>query len=82
MPIYEFSCRSCAHRFEEWVRKAGDAAPCPGCGGTDVERLLSLPRVHSSSTHENALKDATRHELAVGKEKAHAQRQYELSHDD
>jgi hypothetical protein len=38
--------------------------------------------VHSSSTRENSLKDARRHELAVGKEKAHAQRQYELSHND
>ena len=82
MPIYDFSCHSCAHRFEEWVRKADDAPVCPECGGMKVERLLSLPQVHSSTTRENSLKDAKRREMAVGKEQAHAQRQYELSHED
>ncbi len=82
MPIYDFACRACAHRFEEWVRKADTRPPCPACGATEVERQLSLPQVHSSTTRENSLRDAKRRELTVGKEKAHAQRQYELSHDD
>lgn len=82
MPIYDFRCGSCAHRFEEWVRKAETVPPCPACGATQVARELSLPQVHSSTTRRNSLKDAKRRELAVGKEKAHAQRQYELSHND
>jgi putative FmdB family regulatory protein len=45
VPIYEFECRSCGHRFEELVGstvglKAGDVC-CPECGAADAERLLS-----------------------------------------
>jgi putative FmdB family regulatory protein len=40
VPIYEFSCRSCGARFEE-LTKPHATAPCPGCGGEDVERLIS-----------------------------------------
>jgi putative FmdB family regulatory protein len=40
VPVYEFICSSCGERFEELTRV--DAAPsCPGCGGADVERLIS-----------------------------------------
>jgi putative FmdB family regulatory protein len=45
VPIYEFECRGCGHRFEELVRSSGgtelEDVPCPECGSTDVERLLS-----------------------------------------
>jgi len=45
VPIYEFACRSCGHRFEELVGShvgldAADVS-CPECGAADVERLLS-----------------------------------------
>ena len=45
MPIYEFACRSCGHRFEELVGShvgldAADVS-CPECGAVDTERLLS-----------------------------------------
>ncbi|HKH23400.1 MAG TPA: zinc ribbon domain-containing protein [Solirubrobacterales bacterium] len=45
MPIYEFECRSCGHRFEELVGshvglETADVR-CPECGEADVERLLS-----------------------------------------
>jgi len=40
MPIYEYRCRSCGHRFEKLVRAAGEAV-CPACAGEQVERLLS-----------------------------------------
>jgi putative FmdB family regulatory protein len=45
VPIYEFVCESCGHRFEELVgshvgRKADDVA-CPECGSAKVERQLS-----------------------------------------
>jgi putative FmdB family regulatory protein len=45
VPIYEFVCESCGHRFEELVgshvgRQAGDVA-CPECGSDQVERQLS-----------------------------------------
>lgn len=45
MPIYEFACQSCGHRFEELVGShvgmdAADVA-CPECGSEKAERLLS-----------------------------------------
>jgi putative FmdB family regulatory protein len=82
MPIYEYSCHACGHRFEEWVRKPGMSAPCPECGARDPERLMSPPTVHSEASHESSVKAAKRRERAIGKEQAHAQRQYELSHED
>jgi putative FmdB family regulatory protein len=45
VPIYEFSCQSCGHRFEELVGSHVGVEPadvgCPECGSTQVERLLS-----------------------------------------
>ena len=45
VPIYEFECRSCGHRFEELVGShAGletDDVRCPECAKADVERLVS-----------------------------------------
>ena len=40
MPIYEFECAKCGARFEELV-KAGQAAPCPQCKSSDVQRRFS-----------------------------------------
>ncbi|MGD8318927.1 MAG: zinc ribbon domain-containing protein [Gemmatimonadota bacterium] len=82
MPIYDFVCPDCRHRFEEWVRKADTVPACPECGAEGAQRQISTPRVHSSTTHENALKAARRRDAAQGKERMHAQRQYELNHDD
>ncbi|HLY39511.1 MAG TPA: zinc ribbon domain-containing protein [Candidatus Binatia bacterium] len=44
MPLYEYSCRACAQQFETLVRSDG-AASCPGCGSTDLDRLLSVVSV-------------------------------------
>ncbi len=40
MPLYEFECQTCAHRFETLVRGAEQPA-CPACQGTRLERALS-----------------------------------------
>ena len=53
MPVYEFVCESCGHRFEELVgshvgREAADVA-CPECGSAKVERQLST---YSSPQHQ------------------------------
>ncbi len=41
MPIYEYRCEPCGERFEELVRASDPEVACPGCGGADVQRLLS-----------------------------------------
>jgi putative FmdB family regulatory protein len=45
VPIYEFACHSCGHRFEELVGSHGgvqaDDVTCPECGAAKAERLIS-----------------------------------------
>lgn len=45
MPLYEYECKKCHHRFEK-IRKFSDPPmkKCPECGGP-VEQLLSAPAV-------------------------------------
>jgi putative FmdB family regulatory protein len=40
MPIYDFSCQACGHRFEE-LTASGDQPACPECGAPGAERLFS-----------------------------------------
>ncbi len=81
MPIYEYVCRECARAFELLVRT--DTTPaCPECGGEDLDRQISLPRVHSESTRERGLRAARKRDAARAEERVQEQRKYELSHDD
>lgn len=43
MPIYEYVCSTCSHRFDKLrpVSRMDDEAPCPICEG-DSERKLSV----------------------------------------
>jgi len=45
MPIYEYQCKKCKHRFER-IQKFSDphVKKCPDCGGS-VEQVLSAPAV-------------------------------------
>jgi putative FmdB family regulatory protein len=45
MPIYEYECKKCHHRFER-IQKFSDphVKKCPQCGGA-VEQVLSAPAV-------------------------------------
>jgi putative FmdB family regulatory protein len=45
MPLYEYECKKCHHRFER-IQKFSDppAKKCPDCGGP-VEQVISAPAV-------------------------------------
>src|SRR5438128_178444 len=45
MPLYEFECDACGHRFER-IQKFSDpiADTCPKCGGA-VHKLMSSPAI-------------------------------------
>ena len=45
MPIYEYKCKKCGHRFER-IQKFSDphVKKCPDCGGA-VEQVISAPAV-------------------------------------
>ena len=46
MPLYEFQCEACEHRFER-IQKFTDANPeaCPKCGKGPVRKLPSSPAI-------------------------------------
>ena len=74
MPIYEFECPACGHRFER-LQKLSDADPteCPECQGSGVKRRLTAPafRLAGSGWYETDFKkdgDAKRN--LVSKEEA------------
>jgi putative FmdB family regulatory protein len=45
VPLYEFQCKKCGHRFER-IQKFSDPDPkkCPECGGK-LERMLHAPAI-------------------------------------
>jgi len=45
MPIYEFECTACSHRFDELMRLSDpEPAVCPSCGAAQVRKRLSAPQ--------------------------------------
>ena len=50
MPLYEYQCDKCAHRFEV-IQKYSDGPidVCPKCGGA-VKKLLSSPAIQFKGT--------------------------------
>lgn len=48
MPIFEYACQSCGHRFEALVF-GGKTPDCPECGGAKLEKQLSVFGVGGSS---------------------------------
>jgi putative FmdB family regulatory protein len=45
MPIYEFECQACGHRFDR-LQKLSDPDPseCERCGAPQVQRALTAPQ--------------------------------------
>jgi len=59
MPIYEFECPACAHRFERLQRLAdADPTDCPQCHDAGVRRRLTAPafRLSGSGWYETDFK--------------------------
>lgn len=46
MPLYEYQCDACGHRFEQ-IQKFSDphVEVCPNCGERQVKKLLSTPAI-------------------------------------
>lgn len=59
MPIYEFECADCGHRFDR-LQKVSDPDPaaCPTCAAQAVRRRLSAPsfRLAGSGWYETDFK--------------------------
>jgi putative FmdB family regulatory protein len=79
MPIYEYACRSCAHKFETLVR-TGDTPACPLCKSLDLERLLSLSAISSDTSRQLSFNRARARAKLVQRDKDAAQADYEKKH--
>ena len=59
MPIYEYACGSCEHRFET-IQRASEQPlrDCPECGDATLKKLLSAPvfRLKGSGWYETDFK--------------------------
>jgi putative FmdB family regulatory protein len=51
LPLYEYLCRACGHRFEH-IQKFSDPIlkKCPNCKKLKLEKLLSAPAVQFKGT--------------------------------
>ncbi len=51
MPMYEYACRDCGHRFDELRRMSErlNAPPCPACGSEQTELAISAAAVFGGS---------------------------------
>jgi putative FmdB family regulatory protein len=51
MPLYEYECASCGHRFE-LIQRFSDppAERCKACGGGPIHKLLSAPAIQFKGT--------------------------------
>lgn len=60
MPLYEYRCASCDHRFEVLQRIGEDASglECPRCGAERVEKQLSTFAAHGGAASGGATASA------------------------
>jgi putative FmdB family regulatory protein len=49
MPIFEYSCRHCAHHFETILLSSREKVNCPKCRSKSVVKLLSRFSAPASS---------------------------------
>lgn len=51
MPLYEYQCEACGHRFEK-IQKFSDplVENCPKCGQNEVHKLVSSPAIQFKGT--------------------------------
>lgn len=67
MPIYEYACRDCEHRFETIQKAAeGPLQECPECGQPALKKLLSAPvfRLKGSGWYETDFKTGDKRNVA------------------
>ncbi len=67
MPIYEYACGSCEHRFETIQRASeGVLRDCPECGEAALKKLLSAPnfRLKGSGWYETDFKTGDKRNVA------------------
>ncbi|MHB8773378.1 MAG: FmdB family zinc ribbon protein [Syntrophales bacterium] len=49
MPLYDYECTRCAHRFEMIMKIDADAPACPRCGSQETKRRIAAFRTNAWS---------------------------------
>ena len=81
MPIYEYECRGCGHRFEFLLLPTHPTEPaCPSCESKDLEKLISTFAPSSEGSRAVALADGRKRAGKVQRDKAHADAEYVKNH--
>lgn len=80
MPIYDFQCQACKHRFEELV-KVDASARCPRCGASETKRVETFSAaISTEGSRARALSGARAKAQAVKREKDAAHQEYLRHH--
>jgi putative FmdB family regulatory protein len=53
MPLFEYECRGCGHRFEFLTRES-QSPSCPACKGVELQKLMSVFAAQSSTPAKSA----------------------------
>lgn len=75
MPIYEYLCKQCGHRFEYLLLSTSSAAECPSCHKQDLTQLVSLCAMSSENTREASFNSAHKKATQARKNKQHDEHQ-------
>ena len=51
MPLFDYVCQQCGHRFEALVRKSDETVECPKCKSEKTERQVGRPVVHMGNPY-------------------------------
>jgi putative FmdB family regulatory protein len=79
MPLYEYECRACRHRFETLVRR-GETPACPACQSASLERRVSQFAVTTPGVSQSRLRDARSAYKSSQKDKLIAEKEARDSH--
>ena len=58
MPIFEYKCIKCGHKFEELIFN-DKKVKCPKCGSISLEKLISNINLVKNSGNFNSCSDKT-----------------------
>lgn len=75
MPIYEYQCQACGHRFEKIV-KLNETPNCPECGSGELEKQFTMAAVSTSKSRSKSFQKARAKANSIKKEKDHADAEY------
>lgn len=81
MPIYEYKCQACGHRFEQLILHSS-TPECPSCQSRELERLISMFAVDSDGTRTLASTAGRRRNVQNRRDQNDADITYHKKHDD